>query len=240
VDTQQIQPDVGAWLNLARDSVILTRENEIITYVSRNLEPYRGFHILMRALPEILKRRPRAHVLIVGGDGLSYGDPPPGGGTYRELLLNEVGHQLDLSRVHFLGQVPYSVYVNVLQISSVHIYLTYPFVLSWSFLEAMSAGCLIVGSATPPVQEVLRDRENGFAVDFFAFDQIADRVEEVFSSPDRMQNLREAARSEAVAKYDTATVTLPKWDGLLGDIANRRFPSELPPNQGPVTMSRLQ
>jgi glycosyltransferase involved in cell wall biosynthesis len=224
VDTRQIQPDVGAWLNLARDKVVLTREHEVVTYVSRNLEPYRGFHILMRALPEILRRRPRAHVLIVGGDGVSYGDPPPGGGTYREKMLKEVGDKLDLARVHFLGQVPYTVFLNVLQVSSVHIYLTYPFVLSWSLVEAMSAGCLILGSSTAPVQELLRDRENGLIVDFFAIDQIADRVDEVFHSPDRMQSLRDAARSDAVANYDTETVTLPRWEGMLQALANGQVP----------------
>jgi glycosyltransferase involved in cell wall biosynthesis len=225
VDTSQVQPDIGAWLNLARGKVVLTRNDEVITYVSRNLEPYRGFHILMRALPEILNRRPLAHVLIVGGDGLSYGDPPPGGGTYREFMLREVGSRLDLTRVHFLGQVPYPVYLNILQVSTVHIYLTYPFVLSWSLVEAMSAGCLIVGSKTAPVQEVLRDRENGLAVDFFAVDQIADRVEEVFSSPDRMQHLRDVARSEAVKLYDTESVSLPRWEGLLTTLARGHLPS---------------
>jgi glycosyltransferase involved in cell wall biosynthesis len=177
VDTERIRPDPTAWIKLARENILLTHGDEVITYVSRNLEPYRGFHIFMRALPEILRRRPSAHALVVGGDGLSYSDPPPYGGTYREMLLGEVGAKLDLDRVHFLGQVPHETYLNVLQVSSVHIHLTYPFVLSWSFIEAMSAGCLVVGSATAPVLEVLRDRENGLAVDFFAIDEICDRVD---------------------------------------------------------------
>src|SRR5579863_6231523 len=168
IDTKRVEPDAAAWIKLARENVRLTRDDEVVTYVSRNLEPYRGFHVFMRALPEILRRRPRAHALIVGGDGLSYSDPPPYGGTYREMLLAEVGGRLDMDRVHFLGQVSYESYLNVLQVSAVHIHLTYPFVLSWSFLEAMSAGCAVIGSATAPVLEVLRDRENGLAVDFFA------------------------------------------------------------------------
>jgi glycosyltransferase involved in cell wall biosynthesis len=240
VDTQRIQPDADAWLNLARDNVVLTRNDEVVTYVSRNLEPYRGFHILMRALPEILKRRPHAHVLIVGGDGLSYGDPPTDGGTFREALLKEVGEKLDLRRVHFLGQLPYTSYLNVLQVSSVHIHLTYPFVLSWSFLEAMAAGCLIVGSATAPVLEVLRDRENGMLVDFFSADQICDRVDEVFSSPDRLQHLRDAARSDAVARYDTETLILPRWESLMTDLADHRYPPEIPPNLGPATLGGIR
>jgi glycosyltransferase involved in cell wall biosynthesis len=239
VDTRQVRPDNRAWLSLARENIKLTREDEVITYVSRNLEPYRGFHILMRALPELLRRRPRAHILILGGDGMSYGDPPREAGTFRELLLKEVGSELDFNRVHFLGQLPYALYLNVLQISSVHIHLTYPFVLSWSFVEAMSAGCLIVGSATAPVLEVLRDRENGLVVDFFSTSQICDRVDEALSAPDRMQELREAARCDAVAMYDTETVTLPNWENLLMGLANRCLPSQLPLDRGPAANSHV-
>ena len=239
VDTRNTHPQTDAWLSLSRDNLVLTRNDEVITYVSRNLEPYRGFHILMRALPELLKRRPRAHILIVGGDGQSYGDPPPKGGTFREALLSEVGGKLDLKRVHFLGQLPYSVYLNVLQVSSVHIHLTYPFVLSWSFLEAMSAGCVVIGSATAPVLEVLRDRINGLLVDFFALDQICDRVDEVLDSKDRMQHLRETARADVIAKYDTETVTLPLWETFLADLSNGRRPAELPPDQGLATLGGI-
>ena len=232
VDTERVKPDPDAWIALARESIHLTRAHQVITYAARNLEPYRGFHVFMRALPEILRRYPEAHVLIVGGDGLSYSDPPPYGSTYREMLLAEVGEQLDLRRVHFLGQVPYETYLNVLQVSSVHVHLTYPFVLSWSFLEAMSAGCLVVGSATPPVLEVLRDRENGLAVGFFAVDEICDRVGEVLDHPDRMQALRDAARATAITDFDVHTVTLPRWGQLLNELADGRLPVEEPPTSG--------
>jgi glycosyltransferase involved in cell wall biosynthesis len=235
VDTRRIKPDPSAWLRLARDNRILTRNDEVITYISRNLEPYRGFHIFMRALPEILRRRPRAHALILGGDDLSYGDPPRTGGTYREMLLAEVGDRLDMERVHFLGQVPYPIYLNVLQVSSVHIHLTYPFVLSWSFLEAMSAGCLILGSATAPVLEVLRDRENGLVVDFFSIDRICDSVDRVLDHPDRMQAIREAARAEAISRFDTHLVTLPRWEKVLKDLVHGRFPAEQQPEPGLAT-----
>jgi glycosyltransferase involved in cell wall biosynthesis len=232
VDTVRVKPDPTAWIKLARENILLTHADEVITYVSRNLEPYRGFHIFMRALPEILRRRPRAHALIVGGDGLSYSDPPTGGGSYRERLLAEVGAKLDLDRVHFLGQVPYETYLNVLQVSSAHVHLTYPFVLSWSFLEAMSAGCLVIGSATPPVLEVLRDGKNGLAVDFFSIDKICDRVDQVLDHPNRMQTLREAARATALRKFDINAVTLPRWNQLLKGLAERRFPLEQPPDPG--------
>jgi glycosyltransferase involved in cell wall biosynthesis len=240
VDTRKIKPDPKAWLKLARENLVLNRRHEVITYVARNLEPYRGFHIFMRALPEILRRRPRAHVLIVGGNGVSYGDPPLCGGTYRQMMLNEVGKELDKERVHFLGQVPYHTYLNILQISSVHIYLTYPFVLSWSFLEAMAAGCLLLASATAPVREVLRDRENGLLVDFFSIDGICQRVDEALDHPDRMQSLREAARATAVEKFDTHSVALPRWERLLKDLARHRFPAPQPPEPGPATTTGLR
>jgi glycosyltransferase involved in cell wall biosynthesis len=235
VDTDRVRPDPAAWIKLAREDLVLTRKDEVITYVSRNLEPYRGFHIFMRALPQILRRRPNAHVLIVGGDDLSYSDSPPFGGTFRQMLLCEVGDQLDMARVHFLGQVSYETYVNVLQVSSVHIYLTYPFVLSWSFIEAMSAGCVIVGSATPPVLEVLRDRENGLAVDFFSTEAICDRVEEVLDHPGRLEEIGAAARATAIRDFDINTVTLPRWDRLLSSLADRKLPAEQPPDPGIVT-----
>jgi glycosyltransferase involved in cell wall biosynthesis len=232
VDTDKTKPDPEAWLQLGRGDTLLTRADQVITYVARNLEPYRGFHTFMRALPEILRRCPKAHVLIVGGDGLSYSEPPPYGSTYREMLIAEVGAYLDSDRVHFLGQVPYDVYLNVLQVSSVHIYLTYPFVLSWSLLEAMAAGCLVIGSATPPVLEVLRDRENGLTVDFFGMEDICDRVEEVLDHPDKMQELRDAARATIVERFDTRAVALPRWDKLLKTLSERTLPPELMPSPG--------
>ncbi|MBK8176759.1 MAG: glycosyltransferase family 4 protein [Rhodospirillales bacterium] len=225
VDTDAIRPNPSAWLKLARSGQVLTPRDEVITYVSRNLEPYRGFHIFMRALPTILRRRPRAHVIIVGGDKVSYGYPAPPGTTYREMMLREVGSGLDLDRVHFLGQIPYETYTNVLQVSSVHVYLTYPFILSWSFIEAMACGCLVLGSATPPVLEVLEDRVNGLAVDFFAPATLADRVDEVLDHPDRMQQIRERARETAVRDFDLKRRQLPRWQSLFLDIVNERRPA---------------
>ncbi len=133
-------------------------EEELITYVARNLEPYRGFHVFMRAIPEIQRRRPKARIVIVGGDEVSYSPRLPPGETYRERLLRELEGKIDLSRVHFAGTIAYRDYLDLLRRSAVHVYLTYPFVLSWSLLEAMACGCLVVGSRTPPVQEVIARR----------------------------------------------------------------------------------
>jgi glycosyltransferase involved in cell wall biosynthesis len=228
VDTDRVRPDPRARVTLSRSGLTLTRADEVITYVARNLEPYRGFHVLMRALPEILRRRPNAHVLILGGDGVSYGSPPPVGSNYREWLLAEIGANLDLGRVHFLGQVPYADYLKLLQVSSAHVYLTYPFVLSWSFIEALASGCLVIGSATPPVLEVLEDGVNGLTVDFFSQQALADRIDEVFEHADRLRHLREAARRTAVTRFDLKRRQLPRWHRLIDDLVNRRRPATAP------------
>jgi glycosyltransferase involved in cell wall biosynthesis len=196
-----------------------------VTYVARNLEPYRGFHVFMRSLPQLLRRRKRAQVVIAGGDGVSYGAPPPPASSFRAMMLQELGNKLDLERVHFTGTLEYQDYLNLLQVSSVHVYLTYPFVLSWSLIEAMACGCLIVGSATPPVLEVLRDGHNGIAVDFFSHRGIASRIEEALDQPERMQALRTAARATAVQQFDLQQRLLPRWMALFDDVANGREPS---------------
>jgi glycosyltransferase involved in cell wall biosynthesis len=224
VDTDLVKPDPDAWLLLGRDGARLTARDEVVTFVARNLEPYRGFHIFMRAAREILRRRPRTRILIVGGDGVSYGAPAPGGQTWREVMLAELGLGAE-GRLHFLGQIAYEAYLKLLQVSSVHVYLTYPFVLSWSFIEAMAAGCAIVGSDTPPVMEVLSDGENGLAVDFFSPEGIADRVDQILNDPDRRGDLRRAARETAVRHFDLNTKLLPRWTSLLDDMINGRRPT---------------
>jgi glycosyltransferase involved in cell wall biosynthesis len=193
---------------------------EIITYVARNLEPYRGFHVFMRAIPEIQKRRPNARIVIVGGDEVSYSPRLPPGQTYRQYLLREIDGKADLSRVHFTGKLPYRDYVEVLRKSSVHVYLTYPFVLSWSLLEAMSAGCLVVGSRTPPVEEVIRDGENGLLVDFFSTEQIADRIDEALSMNDS-RLLRQRARGTVIEGYDLKRICLPAQLGLVARLQEK-------------------
>jgi len=240
IDTERVRPEPDSWLRLERRGIVLTRQEEVITYIARNLEPYRGFHIFMRALPEILRRRPRAHALIVGGDSVSYGAPPAQGGCYREVFLEEVGSRLDLDRVHFLGSVPYTTYLNVLQVSTVHVHLTYPFVPSWSLLETLSAGCLVVGSATPPVLEWLQDGKNGLVVDFFSVGEICDRVEEVLEHHDRMQSLRLAARAFAVGKLDLRTRILPRWTALLESLCEGKWPVQEPPVNGLATRLGLR
>ena len=163
VDTSKITPNPGAKLTLPNGQALCAGD-EIVTYVARNLEPYRGFPTFMRAAALIQQRRPHCHIVVVGGDEVSYGSAPAEGVTYRQQMQQEV--DLDLSRIHFLGKVPYSTFLQVLQVSAAHIYLTVPFVLSWSMLEAMAAECLIIGSKTAPVTEVIKHGDNGLLADF--------------------------------------------------------------------------
>ncbi len=199
IDTAEVVPDPAATLTLP-DGAVLDKSMEIVTYTARNLEPYRGFHVFMLAVEAICRRRPQCRVLITGGDDVSYGRRLPNQQIYREKMLSEVS--IDPERVYFFGKVPYSTHLKMLQISSAHIYLTYPFVLSWSVLEAMASACLVIGSDTPPVKEVIEHEKTGLLVDFFAAEQIADRVDEVLEHPDRMRRICERARQYIVDNFD--------------------------------------
>jgi len=200
VDCDRLRPDAAARFALPTGHV-LKPGDEVLTFVNRNLEPYRGVHVFLRALPEVLRARPAAQVVIVGGDGASYGSMPSDGRSWRETLLAELQGRLDLSRVHFLGRVPYDRFVALMQVSRAHAYLTYPFVLSWSMLEAMAAGALVIGSRTAPVEEVVTDGMNGRLVDFFDIPAWSRTLIDVLAQPDRFQPLREAGRQTVLARY---------------------------------------
>jgi glycosyltransferase involved in cell wall biosynthesis len=197
VDVETLRPDPQASVRLA-SGALLEAGQPIVTYVARNLEPLRGFHVFMRAARQILAGHPGCRIVVVGGDSVSYGNRPADARNWRAKMLAETG--IDTGRVHFLGQIPHALYLKVLQVSAAHVYLTYPFVLSWSMLEAMAAGCLLVGSDTAPVREVLRDGENGHLVDFFDVQGLAHKVLEVLHSPQRQIPLRAKAR-ETAARY---------------------------------------
>lgn len=221
IDTNLVQPNPTARLQVRKDRWV-TREDEVITFINRNLEPYRGYHIFMRALPELLKQRPNAQVVLIGGDSVSYGAKPKGDKTWKQIFIDEVRDQIsdaDWSRVHFLGRVPYDVFLSFMQVSRAHVYLTYPFVLSWSLLEAMSAGAPIIASDTEPVREVLKEGETGLLVDFFDRDGIVEKVCALLDDAPLRAKLRAQARDQVVAQYDLQTCCLPRqleWvDGLL-------------------------
>jgi glycosyltransferase involved in cell wall biosynthesis len=209
VDTDAVAPNPGASVTLPGGRVIRVGD-EVLTFVNRNLEPYRGYHILMRALPDIMAARPDAQVVIVGGDEVSYGRPAPDGKSWKQIFLAEVADRIDPARLHFLGRVPYPVFLSLMQVSRVHAYLTYPFVLSWSMIEAMSAGALVVGSDTPPVREVITDGVTGRLVDFFDVAGWSAALTQGLAEPDRFLPLRAAARRHVQENYDLRRVCLPR------------------------------
>ena len=208
IDTARVRPDPAARFELPGGRVLVPGD-EVLSFVNRNLEPYRGYHVFLRALPAVLAARPEAQVVIVGGDGVSYGSQPPEGTTWKDHFLAEVRDRIDLSRVHFTGQLPYARYLSLLQVTRVHAYLTYPFVLSWSLLEAMAAGARIVASRTPPVAEAITDGVTGRLVDFFDVPGWSAALTAALADPASGDAMAAAARTRAVADYDLKSVCLP-------------------------------
>jgi len=170
--------------------------DKLVTYVSRNLEPYRGFHLMMRALPHLLRARKDVRVVMVGGDDTSYGNPPKDG-TWRQVLMQEVGDRLDPDRVVFPGRLDYATYLAMLQRSDAHVYLTYPFVASWSLREALAVGCVVIGSDTEPVREFVTQGENGLLVPLFDPPGLARTILRLLEETKLAQSLRAQARRHA-------------------------------------------
>jgi glycosyltransferase involved in cell wall biosynthesis len=224
IDTQAVAPNPNVQLTL-NGNIRITRNDEVITFVNRNLEPYRGYHIFMRTLPELLRQRPKARVLIVGGDDVSYGARPDGDRKWKDIFVAEVRPRIsdaDWPRVHFLGHIAYQHFIPLLQVSTVHVYLTYPFVLSWSLLEAMSVGCTIVASDTQPLHEAIRHNETGRLVNFFDINALTAQVCELLDNSSERSRLGTNARTFAQAHYDLNAVCLPrqlKWVEELGGAA---------------------
>jgi glycosyltransferase involved in cell wall biosynthesis len=212
INTNQLVPNPQVKMQI-NGNIELTKNDEVITFVNRNLEPYRGYHIFMRALPELLKKRPKAHVLIVGGDDVSYGARSKDGRKWKDIFIDEVKDKISIEgweRVHFLGNLPYENFIPLLQLSTVHVYLTYPFVLSWSLLEAMSVGCAIVASDTQPLKEAIIQNETGRLVDFFNPKALSEEICTLLEDANLRKKLGENARAFAIAHYDLERSCLPR------------------------------
>lgn len=222
VDTQALKPNPNAVLEtrtLDGNTIKFSKQDKVVTFINRNFEPSRGYHIFMRCLPELMKQEPDAQFVMIGGDDVSYGARPKSG-TWKQIYLDEVKDQIDMSRLHFLGKVNYPTYCNAMQITSAHVYLTYPFVLSWSMLEAMAMGAPVIGSATPPVEEVIQDSVNGWLVDFFDREALVNKVSEVLNS--NTHSITEAGRKTVVKQYDLATKCLPKQIQMIENLVCKK------------------
>jgi glycosyltransferase involved in cell wall biosynthesis len=202
------------------DGFNLEPKHRLVTYMARNLEPYRGFHIFMRALPALQAARPDLHVTIVGNDLPGYGALPADGSTWRETIMREVSGKLDLERVHFLGQVPYETHIALLRRSDAHVYFTYPFVASWSLREAMAVGAAIIGSDTRPVREFIAHEKTGLLTPFLKPDRLADGVLRLLEDTSLSQTLRANARRFAEAHLDRE-VYLANYEALIERLAGQ-------------------
>lgn len=189
----------------------------VITFVNKRFEPLRGFHVFMRAPPKLLEGVPTARVVLIGSDEAGgYGQPAGEGVTWKGRLLAGVGGRLDTARVHFVGRLEHIEMLASMRPSAAHVYLTYPFVLSWSMLEAMALGCLVIGSDTVPVREVIEDKRNGLLVNFFDQDALAERLIDACTRPrSAYAHLRQAARQTILERYDRQRISVPAWLALV-------------------------
>jgi len=222
VDTDVVRPDPNAFIKIGKGTITMRPGDELVTFVNRNLEPYRGYHVFMRALPALLRERPKARVVLVGGDQVSYGAPAPVGRSWKQIFWDEVRPQLtakDQARVHFVGKLPYPQFLALLRMSAVHVYLTYPFVLSWSLLEAMALGRAVVASDTAPVREVITQDVNGRLVDFFDAQALASEVARLLAQPTERDRLGQSAARHVAQRYDLHSVCLPAQMALLQALA---------------------
>ena len=227
VDTSYFSPSDQVEICINRDKRTYTfdKDSEVLTFVNRNMEPYRGINSMVRAIPSLLQLRPNLSIFLIGEPGKGYG-PAPDGGKYgaknwREIILEEIDPQMrpdDWERVFFLGTVPKNFYRSCLQLSSCHVYLTYPYILSWSLLEAMSMGCSIVASDNAAVREFIEDDINGTIVDFFDVPGLVRACVNTLTDRVHSQEFGILARRKIVAEYDLESIILPKLSRILREI----------------------
>lgn len=217
VDTDFCKPDENAKFYVKDKDLTLTRNDEVVTYATRGMEAYRGFPQFMHAVEILLKKRPNLHVCIAGEDRVCYGAKLIGT-TYKKMMLEKL--DLDMERVHFVGSLPLNEYVNLLQISSAHVYLTYPFVCSWSLLDSMSCACPIVASATEPVMEFIENDKNGLLFDFWDIQKQAEKIEFALENREYMKKLGEYARKTIEENYALKDL-LPKHAEYINQIINK-------------------
>ncbi|MBQ9245778.1 glycosyltransferase [bacterium] len=215
IDTDICKPDENVVFNIPNTNINLTRNDEILTYATRGMEEYRGFPEFMKAVSILMKQRPNLHVIIGGDDRVCYGRHLAND-TFKNKMLREL--DFDMKRLHFVGSLIYREYIKILQVSTAHVYLTYPFVLSWSFLEAMAAKCTIIASNTAPVKEVMQDAYNGILTDFFDVNELVRKINEVLDNKDKYKYLGENARKTIVQNYDLKML-LPKYIDFIKSVA---------------------
>jgi len=220
INTEVFCPNPDKKLTIPSLNLDLSDAKEIITYATRGMEPYRGFPEFMEAAYIIQKRRPQCHIVVAGEDRVCYGSSRTDGLTYKQYILNKF--PFDNSRLHFTGSLPYNEYISLLQCSNAHVYLTYPFVLSWSVLEAMSCACTVIASDTQPIREVIQAGVNGFLVSFYSPNKLADKLAEILDNKGNLQHIKDNARNFVIQNYNS-NILLSRHIELLTNIAQRKY-----------------
>jgi len=215
VDTSFFKPNHAAKVKIG--DISFSVGDELITYVARGMEEYRGFPQFMEMASMLQKRRPNLQIVILGKDRIAYGNKRSDGKTFKEAMLDQ--YEFDLTRLHFLDLQPLHVFKALMQITRAHVYLTVPFVLSWSMLEAMGAGALVVGSDTEPVRELITDGENGVLVPFFEPETLTDKLCHILDNNGDYQAMRDKARKTIVDQYAIKDV-VPKYWEMIKSVAN--------------------
>lgn len=222
VDTSVVRPHPNPKLTMGNGKVI-DGSRPLVTFINRRFEPLRGYHIFTRALPKLMAAVPDVDVVVIGADEPGgYGTPAPAGKTWGQLLFGEVADRVDRSRIHFVGRVPNPLMIETLSLSSAHVYYTYPFVLSWSLLEAMATECLILGSDTAPVRDAVTPGVDGVLNDFFDVEALADAMIEACRNSEKFRPMRKAARRTIVERFDRATICQPAWLNLVNPMLGGR------------------
>ena len=217
IDLSRARANPDAKVILA-DGRVLDRSTPVITFINRNFERLRGFHIFMRALPAFLDAVPEAQVIAIGSDGTGYGAARQDGKTWRQAMVDELGPRLERQRVHFVGHVDHAQMVDILSIGAAHVYYTYPFTLSWSLVEAMACECLVLGSDTAPVRDAITPEEDGVLIDFFDVAALSKAMIDAVRHPERYAAMRQRARQTALAYFDLETVGVPGWLAMIDEV----------------------
>lgn len=221
IDLSRARANPQAKVELPNGQVI-DRSTPVITFINRNFERLRGFHIFMRALPAFLDAVPEAQVIAIGSDGSGYGARRDDGQTWRQAMFAELGARLERQRVHFVGHVDHQRMIDILSIGAAHVYYTYPFTLSWSLVEAMACECLVLGSNTAPVRDAIRHGENGVLIDFFEVAALSRAMIDAVRNPQDYAAMRRKARETALVEFDRETRGVPGWLAMIDEVLAAR------------------
>ncbi|MGB0798845.1 MAG: glycosyltransferase, partial [Planktomarina sp.] len=171
----------------------------VLTYATRGMEPYRGFPQFMQALSHLQKQNKEFHCIIGGTDTIHYGPKLPEGDTWKKRMLEK--WDFDMDRIHFTGRLPYNQYRDVLRRSNGHVYLTVPFVLSWSLVESMAIGCPIITNDCAPTREALPGDDSAVFVDFKDANSVYDGMKWALDNPKEAALKGKVARKLAEESY---------------------------------------